>query len=50
MWWKAQKIFEKLLQNPLTLSRYGYIIKTQKRKGEHENDRNEIFRNRGWYT
>ena len=45
-----KKFFEKLLQNPLTLSRYGYIIKTQKRKGDHENDRNEIFRNRGWYT
>ena len=38
MWWKARKIFEKLLQNLLTLSRYGYIIKTQKRKGERKNE------------
>ena len=34
---------EKLLKNPLTLSRYRYIIKTQKRKGEHKDDWNEIF-------
>lgn len=33
---KNGKLFEKLLQNPLTLSRYRYIIKTQKRKGERK--------------
>ena len=33
---KNGKLFEKFLQNPLTLSRYRYIIKTQKRKGERK--------------
>ena len=33
---KNGKLFEKLLQNPLTLSRHRYIIKTQKRKGERK--------------
>ena len=33
-----KKFFEKLLQNPLTIILYSVIIKTQKRKGEHENE------------
>ena len=36
---KNGKLFEKLLQNPLTLYRYRYIIKTQKRKGEQKNEK-----------